>query len=117
MPVKGGGKGGNMPVPIEVKITQDGEVYCVPDPAPMSKGATPDKRFKWTCKAGEFTIKVEDPSPFEELKKDFRSADDPPGRQLFLKVKDDALGAFVYTVEVTVSSRRVTGDPGLIIKP
>jgi hypothetical protein len=106
-----------MPVPIEVKITQDGDVYCVPDPAPMSKGATPDKRFKWTCKAGEFTLKVEEPSPFENSKKDFDSADDPPGKQIFARVKDDAEGAFVYTVEVKVSSGKKIGDPGLIIKP
>jgi hypothetical protein len=107
-----------MPVPISIKRSHDGDVYCKPDPAELSLSGNPDRMFRWHCNFGEFTLKFYEPSPFEDGSLEKHSTDSPPPRQVEGVARND-VGQFVYSVEVHGNSGQeaLKADPGLIIKP
>jgi hypothetical protein len=118
MPVKGGGKGGNMPVLIQVKV-KDGDVYCKDDPAHIKYSE--ETSIEWHCNAGEFELEFVGGSPFVSGETILKSEN----RKVKAEVKppNDKFDTYVYYVTLILESstrkpvKQITVDPGLIIKP
>jgi hypothetical protein len=122
MPVKGGGKGGNMPpLIIQVRKTADNELYCRDDPATKiitDKHGNKNVEIQWHAdeNVGEFRIVFELDTPFNDNSFEKTST----GRWIREEVRmhHTTIG-YVYSVHpAQASEQRLKGsDPGLIIKP
>ncbi len=106
-----------MAIEIEVLKTEDGVVYCIPDPAPMTLTEHDDKEIKWKSeeKVGEFSLKFPTESPFVSGLKILNSTD----REIEEAVKPHGDPKdYAYSVSVNTSTgQKLEGDPGLIIRP
>ena len=111
-----------MPLVIQVRVSNDGDPYCIPDPGKMKikdKQGNVDKEIQWHYGQGEFSIRFDDEldSPFEDGTFEKTSE----GGWIRTIVNDHANPAgYVYSVEILETSEQKplkAADPGLIIKP
>lgn len=114
--IKGGGKGGNMPDIIQVKVSQDEDIYCKDDPHHMQHSR--EKMVEWHSNRIEFEIEFLNESPFvtgetvlrSENKKTQALEVEHPGK--------NGMNAYVYEVrEQNSSGKQLKADPGLIVEP
>jgi len=107
-----------MAIEIEVIKTEDGDIYCKPDPAHMILTEHDDKELKWKSEeeVGEFSLEFKTESPFVSGLKILNSTD----REIEEAVKphDEGQKDYAYYVSINTSAgQQLKADPGLIIKP
>lgn len=104
-----------MPDIIQVKVSQDGDIYCKLDPHRMKHHK--EKMIKWHCNRIEFEIEFLNGSPFVTGEVLLKSVNKWTVEKE-VKCPPEGMNVYVYSVgPQNPQDQQVEADPGLIVEP
>lgn len=105
-----------MPDIIQVKVSQDGDIYCKGDPTRMVHHI--QNKIKWHCNKIEFEIEFLNGSPFVTGEVFLKSVNRWTEEKKVKCPLEGGMDVYVYEVgEQNSSGQQLKADPGLIVEP
>jgi len=102
-----------MPDNVQVRVSQNGDIYCKPDPHPMIHHT--ERMIRWHSNQIEFEIKFLNGSPFVTGEEILVSTNKWTVEKEVKQPDEGGMDAYVYEVREQNSTRQAT-DPGLIVR-